>query len=143
LILNDRPDIAVLAEADGVHLGQTDMKVREARRIVGERMLIGVSTANMGQLQQAVLDGASYVGVGPAFPSETKSFAKLAGLPYVREALIETSLPAFAIGGVNAVTVAALVEAGARRIAVSQAICGSDDPRRTARELRQALRSDD
>jgi thiamine-phosphate pyrophosphorylase len=139
LVVNDRPDVAVWAEADAVHLGQQDVTVTDARRIVGPRLLIGVSTANLGQLQQAVRDGASYVGVGPAFPSQTKNFAKLAGLGYIREALAETSLPAFAIGGINAVTVADVVTAGARRIAVSQAVCGTDNPRRAVQMLRSII----
>jgi thiamine-phosphate pyrophosphorylase len=138
-VVNDRPDVAVLAEADAVHLGQGDVRVADARRVVGPRMLIGVSTANLGQLQQAVRDAASYVGVGPAFPSQTKSFAKLAGLGYVREAMMETTLPAFAIGGVNLETVGEAVAAGARRVAVSQAVCGADDPRDAAAQLKRAL----
>src|SRR5438477_8442 len=73
-IVNDRPDIAVLAEADGVHLGQDDLPVREARRILGPDALIGVSTHNLEQVRRAVLEGASYLGVGPTFPSTTKAF---------------------------------------------------------------------
>src|SRR5207237_814061 len=96
-IVNDRPDIARLVEADGVHLGQDDLPVREARRILGPEALIGVSTHDLAQLRQAVLDGASYIGVGPVFPSTTKSFEVLAGLDFVREALVETTLPAFVI----------------------------------------------
>jgi thiamine-phosphate pyrophosphorylase len=138
-ILNDRPDLARLAEADGVHLGQEDLPVKDARRIVGPDALIGVSTHNREQLRQAVLDGASYVGVGPTFASGTKEFAALAGLEFVRQALAETSLPAFVIGGVNLDTVAAAVAAGARRVAVSQAVCQADDPRAAAAQLRRAL----
>src|SRR5205807_8984108 len=73
-IVNDRPDVARLAEADGVHLGQGDMPVKDARRILGPDALIGVSTHDLDQLRQAVLDGAGYVGVGPTFPSQTKQF---------------------------------------------------------------------
>jgi thiamine-phosphate pyrophosphorylase len=131
-IMNDRPDIARLAEADGVHLGQDDLPVKEARRIVGADALVGVSTHNLQQLRQAVLDGASYVGVGPTFPSGTKQFAELAGLDFVRQASAETSLPAFAIGGVTAKNLTEVVAAGARRVAVSQAICQADDPRGAA-----------
>src|SRR4051794_10471359 len=73
-IVNDRPDIARLVEADGVHLGQDDLPVREARRILGPDALVGVSTHNLEQVRQAILDGASYLGVGPTFPSKTKEF---------------------------------------------------------------------
>jgi thiamine-phosphate pyrophosphorylase len=138
-ILNDRPDLARLAEADGVHLGQDDLPVREARRIVGAEALVGVSTHDLGQLRQAVLDGAGYVGVGPTFPSGTKDFAHLAGLDYVRQATAETSLPAFVIGGVNLSTVASAVAAGARRVAVSGAIARAENPRQVAAQLRRLL----
>jgi len=113
--------------------------VKEARRIVGPDALIGVSTHDVEQLRQAILDGASYVGVGPTFASGTKNFAELAGLDFVRRAATETSLPAFVIGGVTAKTVAAAAAAGARRVAVSQAICEADDPQAVAAELLRAL----
>ncbi len=138
-VMNDRPDIARLAEADGVHLGQDDLPIKDARRIVGPDLLIGVSTHDLGQVRRAVLDGASYLGVGPTFPSGTKQFAAFPGLDFVRQATAETTLPAFVIGGVNLETVGAAVAAGARRVAVSQAVCQADDPRTAAAALRQAL----
>ena len=140
-IVNDRPDVARLVEADGVHLGQDDLPVKEVRRIVGPDALIGVSTHDLAQLRQAVLDGASYVGVGPTFPSGTKDFAELAGLDYVRQAAAETSLPAFVLGGVSVQTIGAAAAAGARRVAVSQAICAADDPRAVAAGLLRVLSS--
>src|SRR5262249_18358510 len=138
-ILNDRPDLARLAEADGVHLGQDDMPVKEARRIVGPAALIGVSPHDLAQVRRAVLDGASYLGVGPTFPSATKEFAAFPGLDFVRQATGATSLAAFVLGGVTPETVGAAVSAGARRVAVSQAVCGADDPRAVAAELRRVL----
>jgi thiamine-phosphate pyrophosphorylase len=138
-LVNDRPDIARLAEADGVHLGQDDMPVKDARRILGPDALIGVSTHDIAQVRQAVLDGASYIGVGPTFPSGTKTFAEFPGLGFVRQALAETSLPAFVIGGVSLDTVGAAVATGARRVAVSAAIGRADEPRQVAMLLRQAL----
>ncbi len=138
-IVNDRPDIARLVEADGVHLGQDDMPIREARRIIGSQMLIGLSTHNLDQLQQAILEGADYVGVGPTFDSSTKSFESLAGLDYVRAASAATSLPAFAIGGINAENLPEVLAAGCRRVALSHAICAAEDPRRLSRMLRNML----
>jgi thiamine-phosphate pyrophosphorylase len=138
-IVNDRPDVARLAEADGVHLGQDDMPVKDARRILGPDAIVGVSTHTMEQVRQAVLDGANYIGVGPTFPSATKSFDEFPGLAFVRQALAETTLPAFAIGGINAQTIAAAAAAGARRAAVSHAIARADDPRSMAMALRRAL----
>ncbi|HZU36115.1 MAG TPA: thiamine phosphate synthase [Gemmataceae bacterium] len=140
-IMNDRPDVARLAEADGVHLGQEDMGVKEARRIVGPGALIGVSTHTIEQVRAAVMDGASYIGVGPTFASRTKAFAELAGLEFVRQALAETSLPAFAIGGINEQTIEEAAAAGVRRVAVSQAICAAEEPRQTAAILLEALRA--
>lgn len=138
-IINDRPDVARLVEADGVHLGQDDMPIREARRIVDSQMLIGVSTHNLEQLQQAILEGADYVGIGPTFSSPTKEFDALAGLDYVRAACEATSLPAFAIGGITPENVAEVIAAGCRRIAVSHAICAAQDPCRLSRSLRYVL----
>jgi thiamine-phosphate pyrophosphorylase len=138
-IVNDRPDVARLAEADGVHLGQDDMSVREARRIVGPDALIGVSTHTVDQVRRAVLEGASYIGVGPTFLSATKQFDELAGLDFVRAVTAETTLPAFVLGGVTAENVARVISAGGRRIAVSAAIGKADDPRAAAAVLRRAL----
>lgn len=138
-IMNDRPDLALLAQADGVHLGQDDLPLGAARRIVGPETLIGVSTHNIEQVQQAVREGASYIGVGPTFPSETKTFAEFPGLGFVRQALAETSLPAFVLGGVTLENLGQVVAAGGRRVAVSQAICRADDPRAAARAMRMVL----
>jgi thiamine-phosphate pyrophosphorylase len=138
-IVNDRPDIARIVEADGVHLGQDDLPIQEARRILGPEALIGVSTHNLEQVRRAVLDGADYLGVGPTFPSQTKDFAAFGGLDFVKQAMAETSLPAFAIGGIRADNVAQVRAAGAQRIAVSHAICAAGDPRALAQRLRAAL----
>ena len=136
-ILNDRPDLARLAEADGVHLGQEDLSVADARRLLGPDSLIGVSTHSLEQLRIAVRDGASYVGVGPTFASSTKTFAEFPGIAYVREAAQATTLPAFAIGGITLDNVDAVLAAGATRIAVSAALSGADDPRRAAQMFRR------
>jgi thiamine-phosphate pyrophosphorylase len=138
-IMNDRPDIARLAEADGVHLGQDELSVRDARRILGPRALVGVSTHNLEQVRQAVFDGASYVGVGPTFPSATKEFTTIAGLDFVRQTMAATSLPAFAIGGITVANLEQVVAAGARRVAVSQSVCQAEAPEAAAAALRQIL----
>ena len=138
-IVNDRPDIARLVEADGVHLGQDDFPIQEARRILGPEALIGVSTHNIEQVRRAILEGASYLGVGPTFPSRTKAFDAYAGLDFVKQAFAETSLPAFAIGGIDLGNAEQVCAVGARGIAVSQAICAADDPRDVARRLRRVL----
>ena len=138
-VVNDRPDIARLCEADGVHLGQDDVTVKDARRVAGPDMLIGVSTHSIEQLRAAILDGADYVGIGPTFPSQTKAFDHFPGLDFVRAAVAETSLPAFALGGIGPANVGQVVAAGGRRVAVSGAICAADDPEQAARLLKAAL----
>ncbi len=138
-IVNDRPDVARLCDADGVHVGQDDATVKDARRIVGPHALVGVSTHALEQVRAAVLDGADYIGIGPTFPSKTKAFDEFPGLAFVREACAETALPAFALGGISASNVAQVVAAGARRVAVSAAVCGAPDPEQAARLLRAAL----
>ncbi len=140
VIINDRPDIAALADADGVHLGQDDLRVKDARAIVGPRRLIGVSTHSIDQARAAVLNGANYLGVGPTFPSPTKSFEQFPGLEFVREVAAEIRLPAFAIGGIDVANVGKVVAAGLRRVAVSSAVTGSANPRAAAGELSNVLR---
>lgn len=140
-IMNDRPDLAVLAEADGVHVGQEELSIREARRIVGPHRLVGVSTHTIEQARQAVLDGADYLGVGPCFVTSTKSFDQLAGLDFVRQVAAEITLPWFAIGGISSANISAVRAAGASRVAMSSAICSSPIPGRAAAELLAELRS--
>jgi thiamine-phosphate pyrophosphorylase len=138
-IVNDRPDIARVVRADGVHLGQDDLPVEPARLLVGPKALVGVSTHNVDQLRAAICAGADYVGIGPVFASTTKGFAELAGLDYVRRATSESTLPMFALGGITLDNLTAVVDAGARRIAVSAAICSADEPRPVAAAFRQML----
>jgi thiamine-phosphate pyrophosphorylase len=138
-IMNDRPDLAVLTDADGVHVGQDELSVRDARRIVGPSRLVGVSTHSLEQARQAVLDGADYIGVGPVFASTTKNFSKLAGLDFVRQVAAEMTLPAYAIGGITLDNLDEVLACGARRVAVSGAICGAENPSEAAVELRQRL----
>lgn len=141
--VNDRVDIARIASADAVHLGQDDFTVRDARRLVGPRMLAGVSTHEPGQFRKAISDGAQYLGVGPVFQSQTKNFheSEMAGLGYVRQVSEETTMPWFAIGGIDTRNVDQVIEAGATRVAVSSAILKADRPRVAARILKTKLDS--
>lgn len=138
-IVNDRPDLARLANADGVHLGQDDLPVREARRIVGPEALVGVSTHDIDQARRAVADGADYIGVGPVFASQTKAFASLAGVELVRQVAAEIRLPAFCIGGIDATNLPQVLAAGGQRIAISGCLCKAPEPRATARRMRGLL----
>ena len=135
LIINDRPDIALVVQADGVHLGQDEFSVQDARSVVGPDRLIGVSTHSIEQARQAVLDGADYLGVGPTFPTSTKSFTEFPGLQFIRQVAGEIQLPWFAIGGINANNISDVTNAGADRIAVSSAICHSPTPGESTRQM--------
>jgi thiamine-phosphate pyrophosphorylase len=137
-IVNDRADIALLAGADGAHLGQEDVCVGDVRRLAGMTLLVGVSTTNMEQARAAAADGADYCGVGPMFATTTKEKPQLAGPAYLREYLAEARtarLPHLAIGGIGPRNVAELVAAGARGVAVSSAVCGAKDPAGVCREI--------
>lgn len=139
LIVNDRPDLAILSAADGVHVGQEELSVKDVRALVGPAMLIGVSTHSLPQARQAVLEGADYLGVGPVFPSATKSFAEYPGLAFVQEVAQEIRLPAFAIGGITAENLPAVAAAGLRRVAVSGVLTSATDPTAVVRQMRAVL----
>ena len=138
-IVNDRIDIALLVNADGVHLGQEDLPHREARRLLGSEKLIGRSTHALTQLSVAQQDGADYVGVGPVFATATKADRQPAGLNWVREACAEARIPWFAIGGITTRTLPQVLEAGASRVAVVGAIMASKDPALASRQLLDLL----
>lgn len=118
-IMNDRPDLALVCRADGVHVGQEELPVRDVRQILGDGKLVGVSTHSLEQARQAVLDGADYIGVGPVFPSPTKTFEVFPGLELVREVGVEITLPAFAIGGIGRSNVEKVWQAGIPRVAAA------------------------
>jgi thiamine-phosphate pyrophosphorylase len=138
-IMNDRPDLALLAGADGVHVGQEELPVSEVRKLVGTRLQIGVSTHSIEQARAAVLAGADYLGCGPTFPSSTKQFELFPGVAFLREVAAEISLPAFAIGGISVGKLAEVMEAGFTRVAVSGAISSAKEPGSIAREFRDLL----
>jgi thiamine-phosphate pyrophosphorylase len=133
-ILNDRADLVEQADADGVHVGQDDVPVDEARRIVGDERLVGLSTHTPEQIERA--DGVDYIGVGPVHATPTKPGRPPVGLSLVRYATAHATVPFFAIGGIDPDTAARVRAAGAERIAVVRALTESADPERAARTLR-------
>jgi thiamine-phosphate pyrophosphorylase len=139
VIINDRADIASLGGADGVHVGQDDLPIRAARSIVGSQALVGCSSHSLEQARQAVFKGANYIGVGPTFPSTTKSFDAFTGVELLREVAAEIRLPAFAIGGVNLENLESVIEAGFSRVAVSGAVVAATDPAAAARKFVERL----
>lgn len=149
VIINDRPDIAVLSGAAGVHLGQGDLSVADARKLVGTDLLIGVSTESLDRARAAMGAGADYCGVGPMFPTATKVKPRVAGPSYLKEYLShEPHLPpCLAIGGIGPGQMAELAAAGAPAmlgerwgVAVSSAVCRSQDPAAACRAILNAVR---
>jgi len=141
-VLNDRPDLAVRAGADGVHVGQDDMAVADARSIVGADAIVGLSTHSVEQAEAGARSGADYIAVGPVHATPTKEGRPAIGLDPVRYAAEHVgSVPWFAIGGIDAETVGAVVAAGARRAVVVRAIAHAADPEAVTRALRAALRA--
>lgn len=138
-VMNDRPDLAVLSGADGVHLGQEETPAVDARRLVGPRQLVGISTHRIEQARQAAADGADYIGVGPVFESTTKAFPGYPGLELCRAIAAEIDLPAFAIGGITIDRLPELLATGIERVAVSAAIVNATDPAAAARAFQAAL----
>jgi thiamine-phosphate pyrophosphorylase len=139
MIVNDRLDLALLAQADGVHLGQDEISVKNAREILGPEALIGLSTHTIEQAREAVLTGADYLGCGPTFPSATKSFEQYAGLEFLRQVHKETRRPSFAIGGIDRENLQQVVSTGFNRIAVRHAVTNADDPIMVLKEMRKTL----
>jgi thiamine-phosphate pyrophosphorylase len=146
-IMNDRPDLAAALGADGVHVGQDDLSPFEARRIVGDGALIGLSTHAVPELEAAL--GAQshghgpvpvqYVSAGPVTPTPTKPGRPGTGLGYVGAAVARSPWPVWITGGVEPATVGAMADAGARHFVVVRWLCEAEDPERNARQLRKAI----
>ncbi len=164
-VLNDSPELAVEADADGVHLGQEDTPVGNAREIVGPERLVGLSTHTRrevveagGELPGAAVEprgagveprgagveprGADYIGVGPVHETPTKPGRPAVGLELVRFAALRARVPFFAIGGIDLDNIEAVRDAGATRAAVVRALTSAPEPERTARALRGALHAE-
>jgi thiamine-phosphate pyrophosphorylase len=141
-IINDRVDIAVAAGADGVHLGQGDLPVEQARNLQLSPLIIGKSTHSIEQLRAACEELPAYVALGPVFATETKRTAKPVGLDYVRQAtelLVDTGIGSVAIGGINLDNVDDVLKAGARTIAVCAAVTKAGDVQKACRELKEKI----
>jgi thiamine-phosphate pyrophosphorylase len=139
-IINDRPDIALLSRADGVHLGQGDLPIRAAREVIGGDALVGVSTSNLEEAREAARHGADYLGIGPMFQTTTKHKDNIAGRAYLEAVLADElfgRLPHLAIGGITPQRVPEL--AGVRGVAVSSVVCGAPDPAQACRALLGAM----
>jgi thiamine-phosphate pyrophosphorylase len=135
-ILNDRPDLVAAVGADGVHVGQNDVAVAQARAAVGPDRIVGLSTHSPDQIDRAAAEGLDYIGVGPVHATPTKPGRPAVGLELVRYAAQHAPMPFFAIGGLDRSNAAAVRAEGATRIAVVRALTEASDPEAAARELR-------
>ena len=139
LIINDRANVARELNADGVHLGQHDMSITEAREIIGNEKIIGVSTHNIIQARQAQEDGADYIAIGPVYPTTTKDYEPSIGLEVIQEISREISIPFLAIGAITLENLGEVLKAGASRVAVCSAIISSKDILSTTKEFKNKL----
>jgi thiamine-phosphate pyrophosphorylase len=134
-IVNDRVDIALAVDADGVHLGQQDLPVAIARQLLGSERLLGRSTTNPTELERAIAEAPDYIGVGPVYETPTKAGRPAAGFDYVSYAKAHAPCPWFAIGGVDASNLGQVMAAGATQVAVVRAIMAASDPEQMTRAL--------
>ena len=138
LIINDRVDVALAADADGVHIGQSDMAYADARRLLGPDKIIGLSVENFHDLEVANGLDVDYIGISPVYGTPTKTdTAQPFGLEGLRRAVEMSAHPTVAIGGMNAQTIGDVMLAGTDGVAVVSAICSAPSPREAARELLQ------
>jgi thiamine-phosphate pyrophosphorylase len=138
-VVNDRPEIALRAGADGVHVGQDDLPVEAVRRLVGPDVLIGLSTHSPEQFDAGLASAADYLSAGPIWETPTKAGRPAAGLDFIRYAAAAATKPWFAIGGIDQQNIYEVVAAGARRAVVVRAIRDAEDPRAVASALKSHL----
>ena len=139
LLLNDRPDLAAAAGADGVHLGQDDLPVADARRLLGPAAIIGTSTHSLEQAQAALEEPVDYIALGPIFATPTKPNYGHVGLDLIRPVVAQARCPVVCIGGIELATLDHVLEAGASCVAVVRAVCAAADPEAAARRLKSRL----
>ena len=140
LIINDRVDVALAIDADGVHIGQSDMPYEDARRLLGPDKIIGLSVENMDELLKANELDVDYVGISPVYGTPTKTdTAEPFGLEGLRKAVNLSSHPTVAIGGMNASTIGDVIAAGADGVAVVSAICSAENVREATSALKQLV----
>ena len=141
LIINDRVDIALAVEADGIHVGQEDLPYDKVRRIAGDKMIVGVSASNLSEALAAAEMGADYLGVGAMFATGTKTDAQLTSMDELRRIREKVNIPIVVIGGINKNTVPLFKGTGIDGIAVVSAIVSQKDPASAARELKSLFQN--
>ncbi len=139
-VVNDRLDVAIAVDADGVHLGQDDFPIPLARKILPEDTLIGGSASTLEEVRKCVEEGADYVGFGPVFPTSSKDDAgPVSGIKKLKEVVDAFSVPIIAIGGITPENTREVLETGAAGLAVISAVCCAEDPKEATRNLLKAL----
>ena len=136
LIINDRLDIALAVDAEGVHVGQDDLPANIVRGILGEDKIVGVSTATIEEAKKAIQDGADYIGVGALFPTDTKTNARSVTLDMLKYIKENVSIPVVGIGGINENNIKAVMDTGIDGVAIVSAILGKENIREATEELR-------
>ena len=139
VLINDRADVAVAVNADGVHLGETDLPVNLARKVCGHEFIIGRTAHSIDEAKQAVREGVDYLGVGPCYPSNTKQFEYFASDAFLRDVSKEIQLPIFGIGGIASDNIDRLIHLGVTRVAIASSITGAADPGEECRLIRSLL----
>ncbi|MBI5416174.1 MAG: thiamine phosphate synthase [Candidatus Omnitrophica bacterium] len=139
LIINDRVDLALVAGADGVHLGQEDIMLKDARRIIGRQSAIGISCQTYEQARQAEREGADYIGFGSVFKTLTKPERAPMDPALLARVVRDMKIPVFAIGGINAGNMAVLRDTGVRRFAVCRAICEARDIKKAVSNIKKEI----
>lgn len=139
-IVNDHVDIAILVKADGVHIGQDDLPIEKVRELVGEEMIIGISTHSPKQAEDAVKRGADYIGVGPIYKTYTKKdVCEPVGLDYLRYVVKNISIPHVAIGGIKQHNMHEVIKCGAKCIAMVTEIVGADNIGKKIRDIKEIM----
>ncbi len=138
-IVNDYPDIARISGSDGLHIGQTDLGLKSARKIIGRDKIIGVTCLNLRQALKAQNDGADYIAVGPAFKTKIKPKITPVGLEVIAKIRKKIKIPVFAIGGINPTNLAQVISCGLDRIAVCQAVLKSRNIALAAKKISEKL----
>ena len=139
-IVNDRIDVAIASQADGVHLGQDDFPIPLARELLGKDAIIGGSAVTLEEANKCHSEGADYVGFGPVYPTTSKDNAgPVTGLALLKEVVARIPLPIIAIGGVSTENTPEILKAGARGIAIISAVCCQPDPEKATRDLHMSI----
>ena len=141
LIINDRVDVALAVDADGVHVGQSDMPCEVTRNLIGENKILGVSAATIPEAKKAEADGADYIGAGAVFPTSTKDDAPKITKKDLKEIVDSINIPVVAIGGINHDNANELSDTGIAGLSVVSAIMSSDDPKKSSEELLKIFNS--